>query len=413
MKKVYLLLFVILLCPAWLYPGGFQVAQNGHKSIGMGLAGTSNSSDASCIFYNPGGLGLINKKFSLSVGASMAFTYFTYHDVAPSNYSADTKNPFSVVPYLFASTNITKWLKAGIGVYVQYGAISNWGEGSDWKGKYLIQRYDLNAINLQPTLAVKITDHFGIGGGFIYSLGSFAFSRAVAVQSEVSEGQVKLKGSTGGFGYNVGMKINIAHRVDIGLTYISQINLKFRKQEAEFHIPAAVSFKFPAENKFSMDFPLPAYASIGVSAKLSDKLMVGVQVDYTFWSVNDSMKVSFETTTKDLQDNNPTIPMKWKNTFTFHAGFDYKSSEKLNLRFGAYYDQTPIKDGYLSPLSIGGDMIGVTAGASYRIFPKISLDASFHYFDSFKREGTDKLNNFSGVYKIRAYFIGFGITYSI
>ena len=413
MRKVTLIIFSILLCPAWLYPGGFQVAQNGHKSVGMGLAGTSNSNDASCIFYNPGGLGLVDKKFSLSVGGSLAFSYFTYHDAAPSNYTADSKNPFAVVPYLYAAGSITKWLKAGLGVYVQYGATNNWGEDASWKGKYLIQRYDLNAVNIQPTIAIKITNHIGIGGGFIYSLGSFAFSRAVAVQGEVSEGQVKLKGSTGGIGYNVGMKFDIAHKVFIGLDYISQITLKFRKQSAEFHIPDAVSFKFPMDNKFNMDFPLPAYASLGISAKLSEKVTIGVQVDYTFWSVNDSMKVRFETTTKDLQDNNPTIPMKWKNTFTIHAGVDYKSSEKLNLRFGAYYDQTPIKNGYLSPLAIGGDLIGITAGASYQIFPRISLDASFHYFDSFKREGNDNLNNFSGVYKIRAYFVGLGITFAL
>ena len=413
MKKVYLLLFSILFYPALLYPGGFQVGQNGHKSVGMGFAGTSNSNDASCIFYNPGGLALVGNKFNLSIGGSLAFTYFAYHDVAPSNYSAESKNPFALIPYIYASGGITKWLKVGLGVYVQYGATSNWGEASDWKGKYLIQQYSLTAVNIQPTIAFKISKHIGIGAGLIYSMGSFGYSRAVPVQSEVSEGQVKLNGSSGGVGYNVGVKFNIANKVDIGLDYISQINLKFKNQKAEFHIPAAVDFKFPAENRFSMDFPLPAYASLGISAKLSEKLTVGVQVDYTFWSVNDTMKVTFETSTKDLDDNNPAIPMKWKNTFTIHAGFDYKSSEKVDLRFGAYYDQSPIKDGYLSPLSIGGDLIGVTAGASYRIFPRISLDASFHYFDSFKREGTDNTNNFSGVYKIRAYFIGFGFTFSI
>lgn len=413
MKKVYLLLFSVLLYPALLYPGGFQVGQNGHKSVGMGYAGTSNSNDASCIFYNPGGLALTGNKWDFSVGGSLALTYFAYHDVAPSNYSAETSNPFAVIPYLYAARKITKWLKAGIGVYVQYGATSNWGEHSDWKGKYLIQSYSLQAVNIQPTLAFKITDHIGIGGGFIYSMGSFGYSRAVPVQSEVSEGQVKLSGSSGGIGYNVGAKFNIANKVDIGLNYISSINLKFKDQDAEFNIPAAVDYKFPAENRFTMDFPLPAYASAGISVNLSGKLTIGAQVDYTFWSVNDTMKVSFEYTTKDLDDNNPAIPMMWKNTFTFHAGFDYKSSEKLDLRFGAYYDQTPIKDGYLSPLSIGGDLIGVTAGVSYRVLPKMTIDASFHYFDSFKREGTDKLNNFSGVYKIRAYFIGFGFTYAI
>ncbi len=412
LKKLITLLIVAFYATS-INAGGFQIGQNGHRSVGLGLSGTATCNDASSIFYNPGALSMTEGKYNFSLGASLAFSYFAYHASSPSDYSAQTENPASVVPYLYFSARITKRLKAGFGVYAPYGAVNNWGNASGWAGKYLIQRYDLNAVFLQPTLSYNIGDFLGIGVGFIYALGNFGITRAIPVQSVTQEGQVILKGSTTGIGFNAGIKLVIAKRVNIGLTYVSQIMLKFRNQEAEFIIPQAVDFKFPPKNRFNLDFPLPATASAGISVDVSKKVMLTLQCDYTFWSVNDSMKITFENTTTDLAKNNPAVAMKWKNTFTIRGGIEYKACEKFVVRAGGYFDQSPIKDGYLSPLSIGGDLYGITAGLSFKATKKLILEGSFHFFDSFEREGTDITNNFNGIYKIRAYFFGIGVNYNL
>lgn len=413
MLKKPITLLIVALYASSIYAGGFQIGQNGHRNIGLGLSGTATCNDASSVFYNPGALTITEGKYSFSLGASLAFSYFAYHASSPSDYSAQTENPANVVPYFYFSAKITKRLKAGFGVYAPYGAINNWGNSSGWAGKYLIQRYDLNAVFLQPTLSYKIGEFLGIGAGFIFAIGNFGITRAIPVQSVTQEGQVKLKGSTTGIGFNAGIKVVIAKKINIGLTYISQIMLKFRNQEAEFIIPQAVDYKFPPKNRFNLDFPLPALASFGISYDLSKKVMLTLQCDYTFWSVNDSMKISFENTTADLADNNPAVAMKWRNTYTIRGGVEYKANEKLAIRAGGYYDQSPIKDGYLSPLSIGGNLYGITAGLSFKATKKLTLDGSFHFFDSFKREGSDIPNNFNGIYKIRAYFIGIGFNYNL
>ena len=67
--------------------------------------------------------------------------------------------------------------------------------------------------------------------------------------------------------------------------------------------------------------------------------------NFTGWSVYDSLKFEFT----DNTTLNYSEAKKYKSVIAIRLGAEYKYSRKLDLRAGIAYDQSPVKDGYLSP----------------------------------------------------------------
>ena len=70
MKHRNSLVFCALLASSSAFAGGYQVALQGQRQIGMGHTGTALAYDASSIFFNPGGL-VFTKRNNITVGGSL------------------------------------------------------------------------------------------------------------------------------------------------------------------------------------------------------------------------------------------------------------------------------------------------------------------------------------------------------
>ena len=74
MKKFSLLFIILITSSIGLLAGGYQVRLQGARQSGMGLTGTSLISGASDIFYNPGSLSFLSKKFEFTAGTNAIFS---------------------------------------------------------------------------------------------------------------------------------------------------------------------------------------------------------------------------------------------------------------------------------------------------------------------------------------------------
>lgn len=91
----------------------------------------------------------------------------------------------------------------------------------------------------------------------------------------------------------------------------------------------------------------------------------------------------------------------------------------MDLRVGAYYDQTPVKDDYLNPETPSMNKLGLTAGFSFRPVNNFSIDLSFGYVTGFGRDGSytdrdlleSKPRVFGGHYNVHAYMPAIGLSY--
>jgi long-chain fatty acid transport protein len=408
MRKLTLLSLVCTFLISGVYAGGYQVGLHGQKQIGMGLIGTSLSLDASAMFYNPGGLSFMKPSYSFAAGISPIRSFTVFRKNEPSTYKTVTENPWGTPFYFYGAARITDRLSAGLAINTPYGNSLSWGK--EWDGRFLIQDLSLKAIFYQPTVSFKINDWLGIGAGFVFATGDFDLTKALPTTGADGEGSVNLNGSTEAMGFNAGVMLKPVEGLSIGIDYRSEINMEVSGADAKFTVPASLAGNFPANNKFSTTLPLPANLDFGISYDVSEKLMIGLSLNYVFWSVYDSLIFDFETNTPALPDSkNPRL---YEDKLIVRVGGEYKVTDKLAIRAGGYYDPSPVNEKYFSPETPSLNNLGLTAGLSFCPVEKLSIDISFLYIMGMEADKQYTPDNFGGTYKSRVYIPGFGLTYN-
>ena len=92
-------------------------------------------------------------------------------------------------------------------------------------------------------------------------------------------------------------------------------------------------------------------------------------------------------------------------------GAEYAATPRLDVRLGAYWDESPVEEDYLNPETPSMNKLGITAGCSFRPIDRLSVDFSFSYVTGFGRDGsyTDEymlmktIPNLAPEYKTRVF----------
>lgn len=414
MRKL-LSLTLLALAGSSVFAGGYRVAIQGQKQLAMGHTGVAVVNSAEVAFFNPAGMAYLDKKFNVSVGANALFANVKFQN-SQYNWTAESKNvgtPFSV----YATYKLNDWLTAGLAVYTPYGSAVDWDQ--DWQGAHLVNNIDLKAIFVQPTISVRMGDHFSIGGGPIYASGSVEFNRNLTQNSSFSDANgvgtnltLDAKGISA-WGYNVGMMFNPTDKIRLGLNYRSEIIMEARDGDVSYHnAPSFVSF---SDDTFDADLPLPAEVTAGLSVQLTDKWLVAFDFNHTMWSAYKALDVKFG------NGNESVNPRNYKDASTYRFGTQYKASEKFTFRAGYYFDESPVQDGYFAPETPRNDSNAFTGGLTYQVTSKLGVDLSFLYIhfdeiDNSYNHSTDPITqqpnpDFGGTYKSVVFSPGIGITY--
>ncbi|HEY8399904.1 MAG TPA: outer membrane protein transport protein [Cytophagaceae bacterium] len=402
-----LLIFFLLISAIGVKAGGYQVNLVGIRYVGMGHIGTALSIDAGSIFFNPGALSLIEPKYSFTGGVSGIISKTTFR-AQGTIYEAHTESGITPPFQAFGSAKVAEKFAIGLGVYTPFGSSVEWD--NNWAGKFLIQDISLKSIFFQPTASYKITDRLGIGAGLVFAYGKVDLKRALPVTSISGEdGSVRLKGHTFGWGFNAGVNYKPTDNLKLGLSYRSKVTMDLNGGDATFNVPASLSSNFP-NTQFDVSLPLPATLSFGIAYDFSEKLLVGIDVNYVFWDAYDSLIFDFEQNTSSLDDSrNPRL---YDNSIIVRLGAQYKASDKFYIRGGVYFDESPVQDQFLNPETPDANRIGLSAGLSFFPTERLSIDASFLFTRTSEREGSYSPANFSGIYQTNAYIPGLGLTYN-
>ncbi|MFN5627991.1 MAG: OmpP1/FadL family transporter, partial [Bacteroidota bacterium] len=201
MKYIKIFILILFIATNKTFAGGFQVNLQGIKQSGMANCGVALLSDNSLLFFNPGGLSLLDTSCSITAGFSPLFPRTLYQEPS-SDYASRTIN-HTGTPFNFYTNFRTKKipkLSIGIGVYTPFGSRVQWPD--DWKGQFLLQEINLRTIFIQPTISYRICKKLGIGFGFVYATGSFLLQRALPLQNQQAQyAQAMLNGAANGMGY--------------------------------------------------------------------------------------------------------------------------------------------------------------------------------------------------------------------
>lgn len=410
MKQI--LIAAIAFSPLFASAGGFQLNLQGIKSVGMGGAFTGVGSDASTVFFNPGGMSnLSGHNFTAGFNYVTPSVSLQTPETANINQTSPNANPI----HFYYTGDLNEKMKFGFLVNNQFGSSSSFED--NWQGRYVIQNISLKTFMFQPTMSYKIHDKVSIGAGFVYARGSFSTEKAVPVGSaSTTEGKAHLSGSGDGVGYNIGIFSNFytiqketsTTDFNLGVSYRSKMPVDLSNGEATFtNIPLSLQGTFPSSTTFTSKITLPSVLTAGLSIKHSKEnysIMFAYDMNYTAWSVYDTLKFDFA--------NNDTPDSKavknWQNSMSHRFGLEFTYKQKYSVRAGLYYDMTPIEDGYVSPELPDATQIAYTAGLGYKVNDMISIDFSY-IRQSAQRESSLDEANFTAKYNRKVNVFGLAL----
>lgn len=409
---------VFALASAVTYAGGYRVSVQGQRALAMGHTGVAVVNSAELGFFNPAGLVYLENKLTISAGASAIFSDVAWQDQETGDI-ARTDNPVGTPFYFNASYKLKDWLALGLSVYTPYGSTVKWEK--DWAGSHLVNDIELQAIYIQPLVSVQVADWFSLGGGPIFVTGAVNFNRNLTRTLKDEEGNrsnVTIDDSgVSAFGWSASAMFKATEDIKIGLNYRSEIMMDAEDGEADFqNIPnsPAVPFK---DTTFDASLPLPAELTAGISYQFDDKWLFAFDYNRTFWGVYESLDVDFA----DPNIPDSKNPRNYEDASTWRFGAQYTATEKLVLRAGYYYDESPVQEGYFAPETPRNDSMGFTAGLSLDVTSRLAIDASFAYvrfdevdasYDHYVDENGQNVP-FGGTYKSVAFIPGLGVTYKL
>lgn len=403
MKKEILAALAVAMGALTASAEGYQVNSLSAKQLGMGHTGIALPLGGESMFFNPAGMGFMDKTLDISAAVTGIQPTCTA-TVEGKEYTTDCA--MSTPLNFNAAFSIYPNLKAGVSLYTPYGSSINWTE--NWPGSVLTQEVNLKVFTIQPTVAWKPIENLSIGAGLMISWGSVDLSKGLVtaatmdkaigvlqmVQPElagapafgdVTPASVNLKGTTRlAYGVNLGAQYKFNDKWRAGVSWRSQQMMKVKAGTASVKYANALAQGVLGETldllnqaNFKAQMPACWVLGFGVAYKPIEKLTLAADARLTGWHAYKTLDIEF--LAEQLQAYNQHIEKNYRNSWTYSVGAQYAVTGRFDARLGLMIDTTPVNKSYYNPETPGMTKIEPTAGLSFRPLKGLSIDLAFMY----------------------------------
>jgi long-chain fatty acid transport protein len=405
---------------------GFLIYEHGAAAMAMGGAFTAVANNPSAIWHNPAGLAwldgtqvLLGATFIIPAG-SVTMPYY------PGSPTIKQVNQIFTPPNFYFTHKFSDRVTAGIGFVAPFGLGTKWQKTNnsppDFPLAYLGYMNDMQTFFVNPTIAIKLLDNLSLGLGCSYIFSTLKLDLYQSVTLPPGEGEpydipTAMKGTGNSFNFNAGLLYK-GKGFSLGASYRSHFNIKYSGTvtlDNQF-VPSALQPYVPTSGDVKTTFKFPDVLTFGLAINISPKLLWSFDVHTYFWK-------RFDSYTADITFPDPygtqtlTAPQLWKNSQCYRMGFEYLATDKLTLRLGGFFDETPQPVSTMDPNLPDNNRWAVTAGFGYKI-GKFFVDVGGH-FEHFLARTSDNgfifgpydPNPAAGLYKTQALLIGLNFGY--
>jgi long-chain fatty acid transport protein len=400
--------------------GGFRnEAALDAEANGKAAAFVAQADSPSAVHFNPAGLVQLDGN-NVRIG-------YTYE--APRNFHSDTsgveskmqREAFYIPNFYFVTDMGSEDLRFGLSATSPYGLSTDWADDSF--SRYQATESSLEFYQLNPTVAYKVNDVLSLGFGIDYMTSHISKHKRMA--AVLGEGDFQLKGDDDAWGYNIGVLVRPSDRHSIGLSYRSEIELKYKGVMSvnDLSATAQALYSFPSSHyttDIRTNLTLPKTVAAGYAFKPNDRLTVEVDCEWTGWSSiqEDSVTYPNEGNASRLSLLNSGNPASkdWNDSLAYGIGAEYEATDKLELRCGYLFYQNPIPAANFDTSLPDSDRHGFTLGCGYKLKDNLTLDASYFGVVYVERDVTNDVATASGAdldgkYDGYMNIISVGLTY--
>lgn len=342
---------------------GFAIIEQSANNIGNAFAGaTAENQDPSAIYFNAAGIAWLDRD-AVSAGAHVIAPSFEFDNVASTPVGGGNGGDAgvtAVVPNVYCVHGLSDQVRLGFGVHAPFGLETEYD--ADWIGRFDAIKTYLATVDLNPTVAWKLSERMSVGAGVSAQYAEAELTKALPAPVPA---QAKVEGDDWGYGYNLGLMFLPCKSTRIGLSYRSEVS-------HELEGDATFGGIMPATSG-TADLDLPASAGLGLVMSLTPSVALKADVTWTDWSTFDELRIEFGNGMPDS-----VTEEDWEDTWRYAAGLDYMPDEKWTLRCGAAFDETPIPDAEHRTARIpDADRTWLALGAGYRASDHLVIDVGY------------------------------------
>lgn len=353
-------------CTGLAQAAGFALIEQNASGLGNAYAGQAASAqDASTIFFNPAGLTLLPDRQLVVAGHLIKpQAEFSGSSNIGSGNGGDAGS-LAFVPNAYLSYRLSPTVVAGIGMNAPFGLKTEYDSG--WAGRTQGVKSEVKTINVNPSIAWKISPTLSLGAGLSVQYAEATLTSRTAAAP--TAGTLTVEGDDFGWGFNLGALWQVSPATRIGLAYRSEVD-----QKLEGTVTGAAPAPIPAFASVT----LPDSASLSMFHQINDRWELLADVTWTGWSDFDELRIQRKADGGTL--GSPTEE-NWSDNYRYSVGANYRVNEKLTLRTGVAYDETPVSDTYRTVRIPDESRTWLAFGAQYRLSDRSKLDFGYaHLF---------------------------------
>lgn len=332
---------------------GFQLLEQNASGLGNAYAGSAAvAENASTVFFNPAGMTqLQNREISLGLVAVKARYDFT--DRASStggltgNGSRD--NDWIPVPDMYASWALNKDWYLGLGISAPFGLKTEYN--APWTGAAQSTKFAINTLNVNPSLAYRVSDSVSLGLGVNWQRIDAEYIRLAGTGAgTTSSVTAKMNLSGDAWGWNAGALFTLSPTTKVGVSYRSQVKFNTTGLVGLSNDGTAGGIATMAalnagggSSDLKADLTLPSTFIMSVTQNLNDRWTMLGDVSRTGWS--SIPKVDIVRTSNAASGSlAQTLDTRFRDTWRVALGATYRVNDAWKAKFGIAYDQTPTRD---------------------------------------------------------------------
>lgn len=404
---IALALFALACSPAAsAWGAAMHVATHGAAATASAWCVTARPLDASTIYYNPAGMGLLEGTHLLN-GMNL-FAYSVDYEAGMDSITSE--RGYFTPGHFFAHHTFANGLSFGFGLYTPYGlggAFPN-----DWAGRYIFTEVEQQVYFFNPVVSVDLrkilpkAPEIYVAAGFRLAYGTTFMKQNVtfnAVSIANANGTIpwattllnnvlarnwtgkdtRVELDTDGFGtgLNIGILWRAREDLSIGVTYQSKIKITY-EGTASFNpvgMNQALAELFFVNDTISMDFNYPDQVSVGIAYTPIDALTLEFDFWWGNWTEYKDLTVDFS----NPLNTDIFLPQDFGHSYLLGLGAEYRPCATFPVRLGFAFDFTPVPDETVSPTMPDSDRPFILGGFGYHPEKWPLLPKKFHAFADF------------------------------
>jgi len=351
--------------------GGYKIPEQSLNSMAKAGANVAYTTGADTNYDNPANMSFMDESKSyVEGGLTLVHLPSNVYSLGP--VSGESKSENIPIPYFHYVSEAMGDFRWGVSLVVPGGLTKRWETPFQ---KAFVEEFTLKIIELNPTLAYKISDNFSVAAGvrLLYSEGIVKSDSADAnaINPLFPSGARDMTGDTIEFGYNLALAYKPTSDINMAVTYRSNVDLK-QEGNAKLYAGGALFYDGDA----SVTVPLPAALNLAVSKTWNNKFTLELDYERTFWSTYESLDFQYSTA---LPAFDAPIAKNWKDTNTFRIAATIKMDNKITAMMGFAIDESPVPPETLGFETPDTDAKIFSMGFSYQQTENLSWGLAFLY----------------------------------